>query len=235
MRIDNYICSLQMAGNRGQRAKKGKPQKHSGPLQTSISPAGTDVEDAPAAAFDGAALSASELREAGSHEGSDHEEDERWEAPFSAAHVQRLEAEIERLSTRLHTARFTARAATTMPDGNKKAHWRPDSIRIFPSDAPLMTKPGAILHLRYTAFAWLGSYSFVLRLAPTERQMMTPAELNLQRDNRANFLATWTQASLAQLHHDVFIGLQRHLGGSILVSHIFARVTTETEDCATRL
>ena len=87
MRIDNYICSLQMPGNRGKGAKRDKQQKNGGPLQTSISPAGTDVEDAPAAAFDGAALSASELREAGSHEGSDHEEDERREAPFSAAHV----------------------------------------------------------------------------------------------------------------------------------------------------
>ena len=121
-----------MTGGRGKSTKKDKKQKNGGPLQTSISPAGTDVEDASAAAFDGAALSGSELREAVSHEGSDHEEEERWEAPFSAAHVQRLEAEIERLSTRLHTARFTAtRAATTTPDGNKKPHWRPDSIRIF--------------------------------------------------------------------------------------------------------
>ena len=59
---------------------------------------------------------------------------------------------------------------------------------------------------------------------------MTPAELAFQRDNRAAFLATWTQASLTQLHHDVFMGLQRHLGSSILVSPIFTRVTTETED-----
>ena len=58
--------------------------------------------------------------------------------------------------------------------------------------------------------------------------------------NRIIINATTAPTSLPrglklQLHHDVFIGLQRHLGGSILVSHIFARVTTETEDCATRL
>ena len=156
------------------------------------------------------------------------------EAPFSAEHVARLQAEIERLSARLHTARFETRDQNTH-GGNKKSQWKADSLRVLPADTPLMSKPGSIFGLRYALFAWLGSYSFVLRLAPTERALMTSAELAFQRDNRAAFLAAWTQASLSQLHHDVFMGLQRHLGGSILVSSIFTRVTTETEECATSL
>ena len=44
----------------------GRKKKKNGPLHTSISPVSTDAEDAPAAAFDDAALSDSELREAAS-------------------------------------------------------------------------------------------------------------------------------------------------------------------------
>jgi len=65
--------------------------------------------------------------------------------------------------------------------------------------------------------------------------MMTAAEHALQRDNRVAFLVAWTQASLTQLQHDVYMGLQRHLGNSILVSPIFTNVTTENEECATYL
>ena len=64
---------------------------------------------------------------------------------------------------------------------------------------------------------------------------MTPVEEALQRDNRAAFLDAWTQASLTQLQHDVYMGLQRHLGNSILVSPIFTSVTTEHDECATKL
>ena len=156
------------------------------------------------------------------------------EASFSAAHVARLEAEIERLGSRLNTARFEIRDQN-IHGGNKKSQWKADSLRLLSADTPLMSKPGSIFGLHNSVFAWLGSYSFVLRLAPTERAMMTPAELAFQRDNRAAFLAAWTQASPTQLHHDVFMGLQRHLGGSILVSPIFTRVTTETDECATSL
>ena len=53
--------------------------------------------------------------------------------------------------------------------------------------------------------------------------MMSPTELALHRDNRAVLLATWTQASLTQLQHDVYMELKRHLGGSILVAPILIR------------
>ena len=64
---------------------------------------------------------------------------------------------------------------------------------------------------------------------------MSATDIALHRDNRAAFHTTWTQASLTQLHHDVFMELQRHLGGSILVAPIFTTVTTEHAECATRL
>ena len=70
-----------------------------------------------------------------------------------------------------------------------------------------MTKPGSIFGLRRAILAWLGSYSFVIRLAQQERKLMSTADIALQRDNRAAFLATWTQASLTQLRHDVFMEL----------------------------
>ena len=65
--------------------------------------------------------------------------------------------------------------------------------------------------------------------------MMSATELKLRCDNRAVFLAAWTQASLTQLQQDVYMELKRHLGGSILVAPIFAQVTTEHGECATRL
>ena len=98
-----------------------------------------------------------------------------------------------------------------------------------------MTKPGSLLALRRAAFDWLGSYSFVLRLAQAEKAMMSKAELVFHRDNRDVFLAAWTQASLTQLQHDVYMELKRHLGGSILVAPIFTKVTTEHAQCATLL
>ena len=144
--------------------------------------------------------------------------------------MERLEAQIEQLHARLQTARFESR---DQPAGNKsKSQWRHQSLRPLSSDAPLMIKPGSILGLRRAVLAWLGSYSFEIRLALAERQLMSSAETALQRDNRAASLATWTQASLIQLHHNVCMGLQRHLGGSILVSPIFTAVTTEHEECA---
>jgi len=161
-------------------------------------------------------------------------EAELREASFSAAHVARLEAEVQRLSARLNTARFEMRDQNTR-GGDTKSKWKPDSLRPLSADTPLMTKPGSIFGLRHAVLTWLGSYSFVLRLAPAERPMMTAAEHALQRDNRKAFLVAWTQASLTQLQHDVYMGLQRHLGNSILVSPIFTNVTTENEECATYL
>jgi hypothetical protein len=98
-----------------------------------------------------------------------------------------------------------------------------------------MNKPESLLGLRRAVFDWLGSYSFVLRLAQVERAMMNPTELVLHRNYRAVFLDAWTQASLTQLQHDVYMELKRHLGGSILVAPIFTQVTTEHAECATRL
>ena len=158
------------------------------------------------------------------------------EAPSSAAHIARLEAEVQRLMSRLNTRTFETRDRDQITrGGDTKSKWKADSLRLSPADMPLMTKPGSIFGLRSAVFTWLGSYSFVLRLAPAERTMMTEAEHALQRDNRKAVLAAWTQASLTQLQHDVYIGLQRHLGNSILVSPIFTNVTTENDECATYL
>ena len=215
-----------------QRGGKGKAKKREARRQRDTDAASgeatpeneieeDDLQEADADAFD-TGFDA-ELREA-----------ELREASFSAAHVARLEAEIERLGARLNTARFEMRDQS-VHGGNTKSRWKADSLRLMSADTPLMTKSGSIFGLRNAVFAWLGSYSFVLRLAPTERTMMTPAEHALQRDIRIAFLVVWTQASLTQLQQDVYMGLQRHLGNSILVSPIFTNVTTETEECATKL
>jgi|SaaInl85LU_5_DNA_1037374.scaffolds.fasta_scaffold12453_2 hypothetical protein len=163
-------------------------------------------------------------------------EAELREAPSAAAHIARLEAEVRRLTSRLDTRTFETRDRDHITrSGDTRSKWKADSLRLSPADMPLMTKPGSIFGLRSAVFTWLGSYSFVLRLAPAERTMMTEAEHALQRDNRRAFLAAWTQASLTQLQHDVYMGLQRHLGNSILVSPIFTSVTTENDECATYL
>ena len=115
---------------------------------------------------------------------------------FSQNKVELLEEEIMLLRDRLATARFESRGAS---DSVKRSTWKPQSLRSLPFDTPSMTKPGSLLALRRAAFGWLGSYSFVLRLAQVERAMMSATEFALHRDNRAVFLAAWTQASLTQL------------------------------------
>ena len=95
------------------------------------------------------------------------------------------------LRDRLATARFDSRGES---DGGKRSTWKPQSLRSLPSDTPPMNKPASLLGLCRAVFNWLGSYSFVLRLAQAERAMMSATELVLHRDNRAVFLAAWTQA-----------------------------------------
>ena len=138
------------------------------------------------------AVSDSEIREAGPREATSSP------PRFSQSKEELLEEDIALLHHRLKTARFESRGAS---DGSRRSTWKAQSLRSLPSDTPHMNKPGSLLGLRRAAFNWLGSYSFVLRLAPVE--VMSPTELELDRDNRAVFLAAWTQASLTQLQQDV--------------------------------
>ena len=82
-------------------------------------------------------------------------EAELREASFSAAHVARLEAEVQRLSARLNTARFETRDQNTR-GGDTKSKWKPDTLRLPSAHMRLMTKPGSIFGLRNAVFTWLG-------------------------------------------------------------------------------
>ena len=78
------------------------------------------------------------------------------EAPSSAAHIARLEAEVQRLTSRLDTRTFETRDRDQITrGGDTKSKWKPDSLRLSPADMPLMTKPGSIFGLRNAVFTWL--------------------------------------------------------------------------------
>jgi hypothetical protein len=115
---------------------RGKQKKKNGPLQTSISPVSTDAEDAPAAAFDDAALSDSELREAASS--------------LSTDEVAQLKAKIAMLEGRVQTTYLDNRG------GNAQKHpiWKYNSLRPISADTPTMDKPASLLPLRRAIFDW---------------------------------------------------------------------------------
>ena len=121
----------------------------------------------------------SEIREAGPREATSSP------PRFSQNKVELLEEEIALLRVRLTTARFDSRGAS---DDVRRSKLKPQSLRSLPSDTPPMNKPGSLLDLSRAVFDWLGSYSFVLRLAQAERAMMNTTELALHRANRAVFL-----------------------------------------------
>ena len=127
------------------------------------------------------------------------------------------------LHGRLREARFERRggAASSATNLGKQLTWKLQLIRNLPPDTPQMDKPGSLLALRLAVFDWLGAYSFVLRLAPKERAMLSDTELTLHRDNRAAFREAWTPTSLTHLQHDVYMELKRYFGRSILVAHFF--------------
>ena len=196
---------------------RGKQKKKNGPLQTSISPVSTDAEDAPAAAFDDAALSDSELREAASS--------------LSTDEVAQLKAKIAMLEGRVQTTYLDNRG------GNAQKHpiWKYNSVRPISADTPTMDKPASLLPLRRAIFDWLGAYSFVLRLSGQERKLLDDTDLALHRANRKAFIEAWAPSSLTHRQHDVYTELRKHLSRSILVAHIFTKVTSEHSECATQV
>ena len=205
------LVSVQMPKNKDKK-KKDQPG-----LQTSISPVSTDAEGAPADAFDGAALSDSEHREAASG--------------LSTDEVAQLRAKIAILESRVQTAHMDGRGATAP----KLTVWRYKSMWPIPADIPTMDRPASLLPFRRAIFDWLGAHSFVLRLSGQERKMLDDTDLALLRANRKAFIEAWAPSSLTHLQHDVYSELKKHLSRSILVTHIFTQVTSEHSDCATQV
>jgi hypothetical protein len=198
------------------RRKKDKRKAAPG-LQTSISPASTDAEEASADARDDEALSDYERREADSDSNTDT--------------LAQLRAKIAMLESRVQTSHLESRGAPA----SRLTIWKHHSLRPIPADTPTMDKPASLLLLRRGLFDWLGAHSFVLRLSDQERKLLDTTDLVLLRANRKAFIETWAPGSITNLQHDVYSELKKHLRGSILVTHLFSQVTSEHPDCGTRL
>jgi len=85
----------------------------------------------------------------------------------------------------------------------KRSTWKPHSLHPMPPDTPSLLEPKDVLSVRNSVLQWLGVFC----------------------DN-------YTASSLHLLHHDIYMVLKKLLGKSLMVSHLFNQVTTETSRCA---
>ena len=114
----------------------------------------------------------------------------------------------------------------------KRSTWKPHSLHPIPLDTPPLLEPKDILFVRDSVLQWLGVHSWVLRLGKAERKMLTKQELTIREERYQEFCDNYTASSLHLLHHDIYMALKRLLGKSLMVSHLFHQVTTETSNCA---
>ena len=105
-------------------------------------------------------------------------------------------------------------------------------MHTIPPDTPSLHEPKDILAVRDAVFQWLGVHSWALRLGKAERKMLTEKQLTIHEERYQEFCDNYTAGSLHQLNHDIYIALKRLLGKSLMVSHLFHQVTTETSNCA---
>ena len=102
----------------------------------------------------------------------------------------------------------------------------------MPPDTPSLLEPKDILAVRDGVLQWLGVHSWALRLGKAERKLLTHKQLTIHEKRYQEFCDNYTAGSLHQLNHDIYIALKRLLGKSLMVSHLFHQVTTETSNCA---
>ena len=105
-------------------------------------------------------------------------------------------------------------------------------MHTIPPDTPSLLEPKDVLSVRDGVLQWLGVHSWALRLGKAEGKMLTRKQLTIHEERYQEFCDNYTAGSLHQLHHDIYMALKRHLGKSLMVSHLFHQVTTETSNCA---
>ena len=162
----------------------------------------------------------------------DDEADEDEDDDYDDTHAPDEEDELATLRTanaallrRLQQQRRTG-AAT------KRSTWKPHSLHPMPPDTLSLLEPKDVLSVRNSVLQRLGVYSWVLLLGKAERKMLTPQELTTHEHRYQEFCDNYTANSLHLLHYDIYMALKRLLGKSLMVSHLFNQVTTETSSCA---
>ena len=119
------------------------------------------------------------------------------------SHAQHAEDELATLRTT--NAALLRRLQQKRRTGavTKRSTWKPHSLHPMPPDTPSLLEPKDVLSVRNSVLQWLGVFC----------------------DN-------YTASSLHLLHHDIYMVLKKLLGKSLMVSHLFNQVTTETSRCA---
>ena len=114
----------------------------------------------------------------------------------------------------------------------KRSTWKPHSLHPMSPDTPSLLEPKDVLSVRNSVLQCLGVYSWVLRLGKADRKMLTRHQLTIHEERYQEFCDNYTVNSLHLLHYDIYMALKRLLGKSLMVSHLFNQVTTETSSCA---
>jgi hypothetical protein len=163
---------------------------------------------------------AGEVAEADEDDDDDYDEDAAPTAEDELATLRTKNAALKRQLTRRTGA------------ASKRSAWKAHSLHTIPPETPSLIEPKDIVAVREAVLQWLGVHSWALRLGNEERKMLTHKQLTIHEERYNEFCDNYTAGSLHQLNHDIYIALKRLLGKSLMVSHLFHHVTTETSNCA---
>jgi hypothetical protein len=158
------------------------------------------------------------------------EADEDDDDDYDETAAQTAEDELATLRTKNAALRRQLRRRTGA--ATKRSTWKAHSLHNIPPDTPSLLEPKDIVAVRDAVLQWLGVHSWALRLGKAERKMLTEKQLTIHEERYQEFCDNYTAGSLHQLNHDIYIALKRLLGKSLMVSHLFHQVTTETSNCA---
>ena len=230
-------CDWQMGGK-----KKGRVTRHA----TRAQPAheGSDAEESESGALSGTSSekqrlfeTRAQLREAQQESlrlagelAEDDEADEDDDDDYDETAAQPAEDALATLRT--ENAALKRQLQRKTGAATKRSTWKANSLYTIPPDTPSLLEPKDILAVRDGVLQWLGVHSWALRLGKAERKLLTHKQLIIHETRYQEFCDNYTPGSLHQLHHDIYMALKRLLGKSLMVSHLFHKVTTETSNCA---
>jgi hypothetical protein len=221
-----------------QIGKKGKAKSRAG---SRIESRDSDAEESESGALSGTSSDQQRLFETRAQLREAHQESLRLAADFDEADedddddydetaAQTAEDELAKLRTK--NAALKRQLQRRTGAAAKRSTWKAHSLHNIPPDTPSLLEPKDIVAVRDAVLQWLGVHSWALRLGKAERKMLTEKQLTIHEERYQEFCDNYTAGSLHQLHHDIYMALKRLLGKSLMVSHLFHKVTTETSNCA---
>ena len=221
-----------------QMGKKGKAKSRAG---SRIESRDSDAEESESGALSGTSSDQQRLFETRAQLREAHQESLRLAADFDEADedddddydetaAQTAEDELAKLRTK--NAALKRQLQRRTGAAAKRSTWKAHSLHNIPPDTPSLLEPKDIVAVRDAVLQWLGVHSWALRLGKAERKMLTEKQLTIHEERYQEFCDNYTAGSLHQLNHDIYIALKRLLGKSLMVSHLFHQVTTETSNCA---